>query len=272
MTGLYGVIGDPIAHSLSPLIHKGWMRDHHLDADYVAMQVPDGELPDALKTLAKRGCQGVNITLPHKLSALACADAATEQATRIGAANTLWLKENGCWGADNTDVPGFAAALKGHYGQSVTGKNILVLGAGGSARAVIDALDSGGANIVLANRTTSKAEALLKTYPGGRHLALSLADGLARAKEADIVINTTSLGHSGQRLELPTGHGRLFFDISYGKAAESIRADASAQGWETADGLSMLVHQAAFSFQRWFGIEPDVGTGLDRARRVVEAV
>lgn len=271
MTTLFGVIGDPISHSLSPLIHKGWMRDHGLDTDYLAMQVAEGGLPDALATLAGRNCRGVNVTLPHKETALQLAETATERATMIGAANTLWRVGETQWRADNTDAPGFRAALTGESDKPVAGQRVLVFGAGGAARAVVYALHEDGAKICLANRTLSRAKDLLARYPQGDHSAASLDEGYAFATQADLVINTTSLGYSGAGLPLPDGAGRLLYDISYGKVAAGILGPAAENGWRTADGLTMLVYQAAFAFERWFGIMPDIATALARCRGVLEA-
>lgn len=272
MSGLYAVLGDPIAQSLSPVIHNGWIRDNALDADYIAMQVPDGEMPYALDVLAGRGCDGLNVTAPNKLAALELATVATDRAKRIGAANTLWRTKNNDWHADNTDEPAFSAALAEHYGEPVSDKEVVVLGAGGAARAVVHALHREGAIILLANRTISKAETLLADYPGPAHRALSLEAGLDAAARADLVVNTTSLGHDGATLVLPAGTGRLLYDISYGKAAQAVLEPAAANGWKTADGLSMLVYQAAFAFDRWFGIIPSVDAAMTRAARVLEAV
>lgn len=268
MTALYGVIGDPIAHSLSPLIHSGWIRDHHLDAVYLPMKVPEGELGDTLKSLEHRNAAGVNITLPHKLDALALAEDASDAARTIGAANTLSRTQDGGWYADNTDAPGFLADLQDQGVSSVGGKTVFVLGAGGAARAVIYALVSEHAHVFVCNRTELKAKALAVEF--GAQAGTSLEAGLREAASADIVINTTSLGHSGGDLELPDGNGRLFRDISYGKAASGVLKSARARGWKTADGLGMLVHQAAESFQIWTGVLPSSEKALTRARTALE--
>ena len=270
MTALYGVIGDPIAHSLSPLIHNGWIRDHHLDAAYLPMQVPAGELGDTLKSLEHRNASGVNITLPHKLDALALADDASEAARKIGAANTLSRTNDGGWFADNTDAPGFLADLQDQGISSVGGNTVFVLGAGGAARAVIYALVAEHARVFICNRTEVKAKALAVEF--GAEAGTSLETGLREMSGADIVVNTTSLGHSGGALDLPAGNGRLFHDISYGKAASGVLKNAAERGWKTADGLGMLVHQAAESFQIWTRILPSTEKALTRARTALEMV
>ncbi|MEO9970656.1 MAG: shikimate dehydrogenase [Hyphomonadaceae bacterium] len=275
MTRLYGVIGDPIAQSLSPMIHRGWMREHDIDAEYLAMQIPAGELEDGLGTLARRGASGLNVTMPHKHDALALAGTVTPRAKTIGAANTLWRPRDGTWHADNTDAPGFLATLAALISAPLRGQRVAVLGAGGAARAIVYALHSEGASILLANRTLARAENLIAEYgdegQAQGHQAVTLETGLIALENADFVVNTTSLGFQNGSLDLPAGEGRLFYDISYGKAASVILTQAKAAGWRIADGLPMLVYQAAFSFERWFGILPETGLALERARTVIDA-
>ncbi|MEQ9436489.1 shikimate dehydrogenase [Hyphomonas sp.] len=269
MTGLYGVIGDPVAHSLSPLIHNNWMRDHDIDATYKAMQVPEGELEAALETLTRQGARGLNITLPHKQTALALADEVGDLARRIGAANTLIRTESGGWLAENTDAPGFIHTIN-TAGIDVADKTVFLLGAGGSARALAIVLTDLGANLTICNRTISRAEEIAGNLPV-RPEVCTLDIGLERLAAAELVVNTISLGHSGQALQLPPGTGRTFYDISYGKAAVPTLAHAAEQDWKTMDGLGMLVAQAAFAFEHWFGMVPDMAVAEARCRGVVEA-
>lgn len=270
MTGQYGVIGDPIAQSLSPLIHNGWIRDYGIDATYHGFQVPDGELEDALKTLAHRGVKGVNITMPHKLAALSLSGEATSRASQIQAANTLWRPGDGSWHADNTDAPGFLTALAPHLDKPLTEHRVLIIGAGGAARALVFALGGEGVSITLANRTPARAEDLSATFPSFGIAVIPLEKAVANAARFDVVVNTTSLGHLGQSLPLPPGEGRLLYELSYGPAARHVLKPAEDLGWKTADGLSMLVHQAAFAFERWFGVTPDVNKAYKRCCAVLE--
>ncbi len=270
MTALYGVVGDPIAHSLSPLIHNGWIETHGLDARYEAIRIPDGEFSNGVRELEARGAVGLNVTLPHKHAAAEFATKKSEAVTRLGAANTLHATE-GVWQADNTDVGGFQDMLAGTLDAPLKGQRVTVFGAGGSARAVVYALSEAGADITLCNRTLSRAEALLEDLQIDGGQILDLETGLARLAEADLVVNTTSAGHGGEGFDLPDGRGRLFVDISYGAAAEHMLEPARASGWKTADGLSMLVHQAARSFEIWFGIAPDTDDALKRCRAALEA-
>ena len=273
MTKLLGVIGDPIAHSLSPIIHNGWYRDLGIGATYEAMQVAEGELPGALSTLARKGAVGVNITLPHKLAAREISASSSETVERIGAANTLTCKPDGSWCADNTDVPGFTTALTQLLnGQKLSGLKAILLGAGGSARAVIHALGLAGADVICLNRTESKALDLVHEFGSKNSVAGSIDQYTEYKDSADVVINTTSAGYSADPLNPGLGNGRLFYDISYGQAANRQLQVASANGWKRADGISMLVAQAAESFEIWFGIRPDIEKAELRCRNALKAI
>lgn len=269
MTWLLGVIGDPVSHSLSPVIHNMWIREHGIDATYEALRVERGGLADALSSLEQRNALGFNITLPHKEDALALADETSDVARRIGAANTLVRREAGGWRAENTDAPGFVRSLT-DAGIDVAGCRVTLLGAGGSARAVAVSLMDLRAEITIANRTLSRAKALVDET-GITARICSLEEGVAKAATADVVINTLSLGHSGASLTLPKATGQYFYDISYGKAAAATQAEALAKNWRPMDGLAMLVAQAAYSFEHWFGILPETAGALERCRKLVEA-
>lgn len=269
MTALYGVVGDPVSHSLSPVIHNAWMRAHQLDATYEAFHVPAGDLADGLATLERRGAKGLNITLPHKEDALALADTQSDIARRIGAANTLIRTKDGGWHAENTDAPGFAESLRAGN-VNVAGQNVCVLGAGGAARAVVLALADMRADLTICNRTVYRAEEMV-SHLGVEAKVLGLESAELEMARANVVINTLSLGHSGQTLDFPEGQQRTFYDISYGKGAAAMLAAAGQAGWKTVDGLGMLVAQAAFSFEHWFGILPDMESALTRCRKLVEA-
>ncbi len=272
MTKLMGVIGDPIAHSLSPVIHRSWLRSAGINASYEALKVSRREFPSAIKTLTERDSLGFNVTMPHKAAALEASFEASVTAARLGAANTLSRLPETRWRADNTDVPGFLWALEQEGLGDLSGKHVLVLGAGGAARAVCYALHCAGANLKICNRTVAKAEELCKDVLHTELPVFSLDQCAVQMSETDLVINTLGLGFSGDPLELPAGKGRLFFDISYGHAAAGQVSEAAQKGWQTADGLSMLVGQAAESFKIWFDLDPDRQDALDRCRKLVEAV
>lgn len=269
MTRLLGVIGDPVAHSLSPYIHNHWLRQNGIDAVYAALEVKAGELAGALESLAGHNAAGLNVTLPHKEEALRLSASASDTAKRIGAANTLVRTPAGDWRAENTDAPGFALTLD--FGEiPVEGREVFLLGAGGSARAAADVLTRRGARLTICNRTISRAESLaLDLAPAAR--ILSLEDGLRQAARANVVINTLSLGHGGGQFALPESAGGIFYDISYGKGAAAALAEARRQGWRVLDGLGMLVAQASLSFELWFGVTPDLSVAHARARTLLEA-
>ena len=269
MTKFLGVIGDPIDHSLSPLIHNGWIRDMGFNANYHALHVPVGEFSSALKTLENQDCLGVNVTLPHKAKALEEAHESTDTAQAIGAANTLSYLGQSNWRADNTDAPGFLDAL-GTIDQEAD--HVLILGAGGSARAIAYALSVDGQKVTILNRTVEKARQLASACGGNNSAYGSIENASAYFESATIVINTTSMGYGGEIFDLPKGKDRIFFDISYGKTSARQIDHASTQGWRTRDGLNMLVAQAAFSFEIWFGEMPDREAGLRRCRAALEAL
>lgn len=268
MTHLLGVVGDPVAHSLSPFIHNGWLRAHQIDAVYSAFEIKAGELGSGLESLAQQGVIGLNVTLPHKEEAMRLAASVSGTAHRLGAVNFLVRRDEG-WIGDNTDAPGFGMTLD--FGDiEVSGRNVFLLGAGGSARAVASVLTDRGARLTICNRTVSRAEALARDLaPGAR--VRSLDDGLRKLSSAALVINTLSSGHSGGGLELPSSSGGIFYDISYGKGAAAALIEARAKGWRALDGLGMLVAQAAISFEHWFGVKPDMAEAHARCRKLVEA-
>lgn len=265
MTRLYGVIGDPIAHSLSPLIHRGWIRDARLDADYQAFHVPDGLLAEGLQGFARRGVHGLNVTMPHKGAVLEHCDSLSPLAERLGAVNTLVRRREGGWHGENTDHGGFLDDFTSAAG-AIAGRPVLLLGAGGAAQAVADALNGAGVRLVIANRTLSKAEALAARLglPDGSAIGLDQIEG--PSADADVLVNCLSIGHGGATLQLGPGRGRLLYDISYGEAVRPLFEEAQAHGWHTVDGLGMLIAQAARAFAIWHDIAPDREAALGRCR------
>jgi len=265
-TNVYGVIGDPVSHSLSPLIHNRWIGEAGIDAVYIALHLK-GETPvDDLRSLAHAGICGLNITLPHKGSALTAALRSSPEAQRIGAANTLTREEAAHWRADNTDTAGFSEAMRQMMGEDLRNQQIVLIGAGGAARAAAFVLAKSGVRLAIANRSRANAEKLAADLaPGAETWGM---DQLGRlAEEADAVVNSASLGHTGEALpQLPAGRGRPFLDLSYGKAARETLLHAKAAGWAPHDGLVMLVAQAAEAFSLWFGLKPDLKGATDACR------
>ncbi len=259
---LAGVIGWPIGHSLSPAIHQYWARRAGLNAHYIPIAVEPtyesfARAIDALRTL---GFAGVNVTLPHKEHALRYADAASENARQAGAANMLTLADHAY--ADNSDIIGFANALRSVRDKA--GNAALILGAGGAARGVILALKQLGYNdILIANRTREKAEALAATF------GLAVTDWTAREnglEKLDLLVNTTSLGMTGEpALEMNLdglSADAVVADIVYSPLKTELLKSAKARGNPVVDGLAMLMHQAAPGFRNWFGADAVVDEDL----------
>jgi shikimate dehydrogenase len=265
------VIGWPIGHSRSPLIHNYWINEHGLDAEYRREAVPPGELAAFVAHLSERGYLGANVTVPHKEAVLALSEP-DERARAIGAANTLWL-EGGRLRATNTDVEGFIANLDATAPGWDRGlESALVLGAGGAARAVVfGLLERGIGRICLVNRTAERAAALRVKF-GNRIEPASWSEVDARLAEAGLLVNSTSLGMAGQPpstidlARLPAG--AVVSDLIYAPLETSLLAAARARGLRAVDGLGMLLHQAVGGFQRWFGVRPQVTKAL---RALVEA-
>lgn len=265
------VIGDPVGHSLSPQIHMTWIDSMELDASYESIRVPTGETGAALEDFALKKFRGLNVTLPHKQAVLSSVTHMSPAVRAIGAANTLTRSDTGEWSADNTDAPGLMAAMKRVGVNSLQGKSVLLLGAGGAARAALFALDQAGADITLLNRTVDKASSAISDCCTREHRFGPLDDLPREAESSDLVINSASLGHGGEYFSLPQGDGRLFFEMSYGAPAGPQLGHARAQGWTAEDGLGMLVCQAAESFRIWFGGElPDVEIALEACRETLK--
>lgn len=255
------VCGHPIAHSRSPKIHGYWLRQHGIAGSYEAVDVAPPDFASFLRSLASHGFRGGNITIPHKEAAFALADCRDEAAEAIGAANTLWL-EDGKLHASNTDAYGFAANLDARAPEWRRVRAAVVLGAGGSSRAVVHALKSRGiADICIVNRTLARAVELAHHFGDGvsAHETAALPELLPGA---GLVVNTTSLGMKGAG-DLPAdpafmASGAIVTDIVYVPLETPFLAAARRHGLKTVDGLGMLLHQAVPGFERWFGVRPEV--------------
>lgn len=265
---LAGVIGCPIGHSRSPVLHGTWLRHYGLAGHYVPLHVAADDLADTLRAMPRMGFVGANVTIPHKESVMALADDVSETALRIGAANTLTFAPDGRLHADNTDAYGFIANLRQNAPDwDATRGPALVLGAGGAARAIIVALqDAGVPEIVLSNRTAARAEGLAAEFGV---TALPWEDRGRVLPGTACVVNTTSLGMQGQpelQIDLTTLPAfALVTDIVYSPLETSLLAQAQAQGCTVVDGLGMLLHQAVPGFERWFGTRPEVTDALRAA-------
>jgi shikimate dehydrogenase len=264
------IIGRPVAHSRSPLIHNYWIKQIGLDAEYRREEVAPDKLADFVKNLRGHGYVGANITVPHKEAALALT-APDERARAVGAANTLWY-DDGTLRSTNTDVEGFLANLDSATPGWDRGlENAVVLGAGGGARAVIFALLAREVQrIYVVNRTIERAKGLQKQFgPRVKPAAWDEITGLLGG--AGLLVNTTTLGMAGQpplEVNLRCPASLVVADLVYTPLETKLLAVARERGLRTADGLGMLLHQAVRGFQLWFGVKPEVTAEL---RAVVEA-
>jgi len=270
---LAGIMGSPVAHSLSPRLHGHWLARYGIDGAYVPLPVPPERLEQALRALPALGFAGVNLTIPHKEPAVALMDRLSSAATRIGAVNTVVVEADGTLSGDNTDGFGFIAALsESGVGWRAPVGPAVVLGAGGAARAVVVALiDAGVPEIRLLNRTAERAQALAGEL-GGPIRAIAWAERAAALAGAALLVNTTSLGMKGQPpLDLALDalpRSALVTDIVYTPLITPLLAAAQARGNSVVDGLGMLLHQARPGFRAWFGVDPVVDAEL---RAVVAA-
>lgn len=273
MTRKAAVLGWPIGHSRSPLIHGTWIAKHGLDASYEPIAVDPQTSGNWFAHFKEYDLVGANVTIPHKETALAACDHVSDRAARLGAVNTLWL-EGGDLHGTSTDGEGFMANLvegapswRGHPMANA----VLVLGAGGAARAIIDALlEAGIDQIMLLNRTVGRAERLATLFNASfgtdRVRPGTLSDFAKYGPQAGLLVNTTSLGMSGQPdLDLPLetlADGACVADIVYTPLETTLLAQARSRHHPTVDGLGMLLHQAVPGFEKWFGVRPQVTTEL----------
>ena len=266
-----GVVGHPVKHSRSPIIHGYWLEQFGINGRYDRYDVKPEDFSHFVKTLSEQGLQGVNVTIPHKEAAFLALDEATDRARRLKAANTLWFENGKLWG-DNTDSIGFLANLdQGHPGWDINAKSALILGAGGAARAIIAGLQERNIEkITIVNRTRERAEELA-LMSGGQVAVAEWSKLSFQLESADLVVNTTSLGMSGQPdLDLsldPLGKNALVTDIVYVPLETNLLKQARLRGNPVVDGLGMLLHQAVPGFEHWFGKRPVV---TDELRYLVE--
>jgi shikimate dehydrogenase len=255
------VIGWPIEHSRSPLIHGHWLARHGIQGVYEKRGVPPDEIESFLADLQRHGYVGANVTVPYKEVALRAAAHVDEAASSVGAANTLWF-ENGALCASNTDVYGFLCNLDDQApGWDDNGRLAVVLGAGGAARSVLRGLiDRGFEEIRAVNRSSDRAQQLARFFgPRVRPLDWEQRSGVLEG--ADILVNTTTLGMNGTALEIDLRglpDGALVTDVIYVPLETPLLRQAKRRKLRTADGLGMLLHQAVPGFEKWFGIRPDV--------------
>jgi shikimate dehydrogenase len=267
---LSGVIGWPVGHSRSPALHGHWLARHGIAGAYVALPVRPEHLEQALRALPVLGFAGCNVTVPHKEAAFRLVDHVERSAARLGAVNTILVRPDGTLEGRNTDGEGFLKHLRASApGWVPAGRPVLMLGAGGAARAIADALaDIGVPEIRIANRTDARAESLAREF-GPPLKAWPWADRNDALAGCSLVVNTTQLGMNGYpTLDLALGRlpgDGVVCDIVYTPLETALLADARARGLVAVDGLGMLLHQARAGFAAWFGVEPEVDEALRRA-------
>jgi len=264
------IIGCPVAHSRSPLIHNYWIKQLGLNAEYRREEVTPDKLADFVKNLRDHGYVGANVTVPHKEAVLSLATP-DERARAVGAANTLWY-DDGTLRSTNTDVEGFLANLDSATPGWDRGlENAVVLGAGGGARAVIFALLAREVQrVYVVNRTIERAKVLQKQF-GSRVKPAAWDEITGLLGGAGLLVNTTTLGMAGQpplEVNLRCPASLVVADLVYTPLETKLLSVARERGLRTADGLGMLLHQAVRGFQLWFGVKPEVTAEL---RALVEA-
>lgn len=263
------VIGHPVTQARSPVLHRYWLQQYGIDGDYSREDVPPGKIREFLARLGEHGYVGANITVPHKAAAYQALDIAEPVATALKVANTLWL-ENGRLHGTNTDIYGFLANLEESIPLSdVQAEQAVVLGAGGGARAVVyGLLERGFPRVVVVNRSRARAEAIVAEF-GNRVTAETFDNLIGWLTDADLLVNTTSLGMTGQPpLEIdltPMQSSATVYDIVYVPLETPLLAAARARGLRTVDGLGMLLHQAVPAFEKFFGVRPTVTQELREA-------
>ena len=260
---LAGVIGHPISHSKSPHLHGYWLRKYGLRGHYVPIDIAPEKIRDLLPKLADLGFVGANVTIPYKEQVMEIADLITDRATLIGASNTLIFRKDGRIHADNTDGYGFIENIR----QNIPDWNpkegpAVVFGAGGAARAVIASLlDVGVPKILLTNRTRIRAEKLREDF-GHRIQVVDWVQAGNVLEDADLVVNTTSLGMVGKpEMRVPLDglkSGAIVNDLVYTPLRTRLLNEADERGCRVVDGVGMLLHQAVPGFERWFGKRPAV--------------
>ena len=261
---LAGITGWPVSHSRSPRLHGYWLDRYRIDGAYVPLPIEPERFPDAVHGLMLGGFAGINVTIPHKVAAFAICDDVEESARRAGAVNTL-VFEDGRIRGSNTDGWGFLENLRGNGIDPAAGP-ALILGAGGSARAVAAVLLELGIPVTVANRTRATAEELARVLPG-----LRVTDWERRndaVPDQALLVNSTSQGMAGHppvEIDLDRASpGLTVADIVYVPLETPLLAAARHRGLRCVDGLGMLLYQAIPGFRAWFGVDPEVDDALRR--------
>ena len=262
------VIGHPVAHSKSPLIHNEWLREYGLKGSYEAIDIEPDALAEGVRALVERGYAGFNVTVPHKIAVMALCDEVDEHARKIGAVNTVSIRDGKLLGT-NTDAYGFAQNILSATKQedwAFGDGPAVVLGAGGAAKAVVYALlENAAPSIVLLNRTREKAEGLAKMDARIKVEGWDTRNDVLEG--SNLIVNTTSLGMEGKPpLEIDLSKapsGALVTDVVYAPLMTELLEQAKKRGLRTVTGIGMLLHQARPGFALWNGVMPDVTPELE---------
>lgn len=271
----FAVFGHPIDHSLSPRLHALFASQCGIALEYLAIDATPEDFDRAIRGYFEAGGQGANVTLPHKARAFGLADVCTVNAERLGVANVLTLLADGQVEADSNDGEGMLADLRARCRIDPRGCDVLLLGAGGAAKAAAFALlDAEVRTLVLANRTFERAEALVASLERSGRLRVLPWDELGTTGTFDLLVNATSAGvwnDPPPALPRTVAAGQtVAYDLSYGPAARWFLDWADGAGCaRTCDGLGMLAETAAASFERWHGVRPDIDAALDALRRTL---
>lgn len=269
MTDRYAVIGNPIAHSKSPLIHSSFARSTGQDLEYGKIESPLEGFAAAVNAFRDAGGHGLNITTPFKLQAFELANDQRERARIAGAANAMKLEADGRIVVDNFDGLGLANDIERNLGLALKGRRVLLLGAGGAARGALgELLARGPAEVVIANRTQVTAQALAEQFAALGRLSACSYDDLVRERGFDIVLNATSASMTGASPPVPASafaHATLAYEMVYGRGLTPFLRLAQGAGVaRLADGVGMLVEQAAEAFFWWRGVRPDTRAVIEQ--------
>lgn len=277
-TKIAAVIGDPIAQSLSPYLHNYWLKQNKIDGVYIPLKVSVAEFPEFIKSMSMLGFSGCNVTLPHKESALKICNFISKAARQIGAVNTITIKDGKIYG-DNSDHFGFISNIKSEQPNfDFKNKKVLLLGAGGAARAIVfGLLQEGVEKIIISNRNKQRAQNLVEDFFAQHHPdknqnqqpKITIIDWQKKEvslKICDLLINSTSLGMVGkEELEIDLSNlkkSALVCDIVYKPLVTKLLKTAKQQGNPISTGIGMLVYQGLVGFEKWFGIKPEVNQKL----------
>jgi len=277
-TKICGIIGDPIEHTMSPVMHNAAFKNRGVDYVYLAFRVKKEELGKAIEGMRALDIRGLNITIPHKVTVIPFLDELDPLADKIGAVNTI-VNDNGVLRGYNTDATGFLHALR-ERGVEPEGKSVVILGAGGASRAISFILAERGSSLVILNRTWDKAKICadrISEIFQRKATALKLnRENLAAAlSQADILVNATSIGMSPNINETPVTSnllksGLVVFDIVYNPIKTRLRREAEAAGATVISGLDMLVWQGALAFEKWTGLKAPVELMREKVIKVLQ--